>query len=245
MSKFVWSFCIGLFFGLKAVLYAQPIASVAPRHFTIAPVYVGENAQVFIPIRNLGNQPLVITAVHGSGTPTFDWTKEPILSTGKGVIIFKWPTNIPTTTSQMVSITTNASEVPIRVKVNLIVLAKEERDTVVKGTVIDSLRQSIPYVLVVNRHEKQAVQSDAEGRFAIKARSIDTLEFHSVGYRTRIEPVKALPDFVQLQQVKPITEIYGPNSTPKKNSLPKPISNQEVEALKRRKRAMGMHQSSR
>lgn len=234
MKCFVQRLWIGLFLFAKAVLYAQPIAVVDKRNFTIAPVYVGETAQAFIPIRNSGNQPLLITAVQGSGTPTFDWTREPILATGNGVIIFKWPTSVPITTSQMVSITTNASEVPIRVKVNLIVLAKEERDAVVKGTVVDSLRQPIPFVLVVNRHQKQALQSDAEGRFTIKARSIDTLEFHGGSYQTRILPVKAIRDSVQLQPAKPLEESYGPQGKPVKLPLPKTVSKQELEEVKRR-----------
>lgn len=236
MKNCVRRLWVGLFLVARAVLYAQPIATVEPRHFTIAPVIVGEKAQVFIPIRNSGNQPLLITAVQGSGTPTFDWTKEPILSSGNGVIIFKWPTTIPTTTSQMVSITTNASELPIHVKVTLTVLAKEERDAVVKGTVVDSLRQPIPFVLVVNRYQKQAVQSDAEGRFTIKARSIDILEFHSVSYLTRIVPVKAIRDSVPLKQAKPLEESYGPVGKPVKLPMPKPVSKQELEAVKRRGR---------
>lgn len=234
MKCFVQRLWIGLFLFAKLVLCAQPIAVVDKRNFTIAPVYVGETAQAFIPIRNSGNQLLLITAVQGSGTPTFDWTKEPILATGNGVIIFKWPTSVPTTTSQMVSITTNASEVPIRVKVNLIVLAKEERDAVVKGTVVDSLRQPIPYVLVINRSQKQALQSDADGHFAIKARSIDTLEFQSMGYLTKKVAVKTIKDTLQLQPAKPLEESYGPQGIPKKIPVPKPVARQEVKTVKRR-----------
>lgn len=225
-----------LAFGMHAVLVAQPMAIVEQSNFTIAPVYVGEEAQIFIPIRNSGSQPLLITAVKGSGTPTFDWTKEPILSTGNGVIIFKWPTHVPISTTQVVSITTNASQVPILVKVQLTVLAKEERHAKVSGVVVDSMKQPIPSVLVLNKKMKQAIQTDIDGRFTIKARSIDTLEIQALGYLTKKVAAKSIKDTLQLQEAKPLEESYGPHRIPNKIPVSKSVIKQEVKAVKRREK---------
>ncbi|MEN9337227.1 MAG: hypothetical protein RLZZ500_2214 [Bacteroidota bacterium] len=229
----LWSM---LAFGMHAVLVAQPQASLSKYNYTLAPVYVGDKATVTIPILNTGNQPLIISIARGTGTPALDWTKVPIQPKGHGVVIFNWPTTVPTKTTQSIFITTNAATAPIIVKVNLVVLAQEERNAKVSGVVVDSMKQPIPSVLVFNKKIKQAIQTDIDGSFTIKARSIDTLEIQSMGYLTKKVAANSIKDTLQLQEAKPLEESYGPQRIPNKIPISKPVTKQEVKAVKRREK---------
>ncbi|NMH29313.1 vWA domain-containing protein [Flavobacterium silvaticum] len=74
--------------------------------------------------------------------------------------------------------------------ISLVTSVKEEKT--ITGTVVDNSKLPLPMVTVVNRNTKAATNTDVDGKYSIKAKTGDVLEFTFVGFVAQKITVGAL-----------------------------------------------------
>jgi hypothetical protein len=161
--------------------FGQPKIKFDSLDYTMKPVKKYETAELKIPFKNIGNEPLIITNAQGSGTPYVTGPKEPVLPTGTGFIEFRIPANFAGTTVQRISINTNIDEKSIVLTIKLQIIEVTLMGDKVFGKVTGEDGLPLPGVSVAVEGTNRGTTSDTDGNYSVRAKQDQILVFSSAG----------------------------------------------------------------
>ncbi len=182
--------------------------------YKMNPVKREEPAELKIPFKNIGNEPLIITRAQGGGTPVIDYPKEPISPNETGFLYFKMPTNFVGKTKQNVLVYTNMDDNAIGLTIYLEVIENNLSEIKIFGKVTDENNLPLPFANVSVENTFKGTQTDFDGNYFIRAKTSDSLIFSFVGFKTQKIRAEKNEINVQLHELEPLEVEFGPPYPP-------------------------------